>query len=136
MERYWTIRSQWDYFAFIAVFVWTFVGLSSVAYGLARIFSTFGADFLVAVAIMVFALSVGMVILGGSLSVLVPLATIYGSVHHDHLEPGPFYHLAALVFGPFVGLHYLNRTTDDIRFQKQTDLMKEFERSTSRTDKN
>lgn len=133
METYWTIRSRWDYFAFIALFVWTFVGLGIVAYGLARVFSMFGADFLFTVASMVFAQSVGLVSLGVGLSVLVPLATIYGSAHHDHLDPGSFYHLAALVFGPLVGLHYLDRTTDDIRFQKQTDLMKEIDGSTNRT---
>lgn len=134
MERYWSIRSRWDYFAFIPLFVWTFVGISIVAYGLAHVLSMIGADFLATVATLVFAQALGMVILSTGLSVLVPLATIYGSAHHEHLDPGLRYHLAALVFGPFVGLHYLDRTTDRVQFQKRTDLMKEFDGSASETE--
>lgn len=130
METFWLLRSRWDYFAFSALFVWAFVGLGVVAYGLGHVYTLLGFDVLATIALMVFAHAVGVVILACGLSILVPLATIYGSRHHDHLDPGPRYHLAALVFGPIVGLHYLDRTTAVVGFQKPSDLVLEVDQPT------
>lgn len=132
MDTFWLIRSRWDYLAFSALFVWAFVGLGVVAYGLSHVYTLLGFDALATIALLVFVQAIGVVILASGMSVLVPLATIYGSRHHDHLDPGPRYHLAALVFGPIVGLHYLYRTADHVQFQKRTDLTIEIDGSATK----
>lgn len=97
---FWTIRSRWDYFAFVAPVQWLCfgVGFASLAVG--------------------FETGIGVGLLAGivlnTLSFVVVLSTWLGSHHHDHLSPSRWYHFGAIIFGPLVGLHYLHRTGREV----------------------
>lgn len=101
IRPFWHVRSRWDYFAFIAVGQWGALAVAALL-GAGSLFysplSSFAAILLVPV------------ITANYLAWLTVLSTVLGSKRHPHLSPGWLYHLAALFFGPIVGVHYLYRT--------------------------
>lgn len=97
--KFWKTQSLWDYFAFIAVLQW-------VAFGATIISLALSADLLASFFVLV-------TLAFNFMAVLTPLATIFGSRKHNHLNPGGLYHLAAFFIGPIVGVHYLYRTGID-----------------------
>lgn len=98
---FWTVRSRWDYFAFIAVAQWVMVGIAVMSFFVAFVWEPF---------IGVTYVSIGLVYGVNLLAWLAVLSTAFGSKRHPHLDPGGLYHLTALLFGPIVGVHYLYRT--------------------------
>lgn len=101
MGRLFTIRSFWDLFALPALAAWLTVAVSLVA------LATGAIEAYSWLIVAGYGLS--------SISVVTPLATVFGSKRHDHLSPGTLYHVAAFFLGPVVGLHYLLRTRDTAR---------------------
>lgn len=99
--QFWHLRSRWDCFAFIAVVMWVLLG-AAAALGLSSAVYPPAAEYAL--------LPLIAAVLVGYATPLVALATWRGSRSHDHLTPGWLYHLAALLFGHFVGVHYLWRT--------------------------
>jgi len=99
--RFWNVRSKWDYFSFLAVVQWCLGGLALVALGIGTVVPD--------VAIVGGLLLVAAMFINAT-TPLVVFSTWRGAKHHEHLAPSRLYHVAAVFFGPIVGVHYLRRT--------------------------
>lgn len=104
--NFWRIRSRWDYAALPSLLLWVF----GVALVITRVLIFGFADaspLLLDFSVALFGLPYLLFFFTSPLAVL---AVVYGSGHHEHLDPGLVYEICSFLLAPITGVHYLYRT--------------------------